>query len=55
MKLIAYWPQAGRLQIVWNQKADDADSWNITQLPHHQQIRRMFMSWSQILQSSPSF
>ena len=40
------WPQAGRPQTGWNQKTDDWDSKNITLSPHHQPIRRTFMSWS---------
>ena len=41
-KLTACCPQAHIYQIGWNQKVDDADS----HLPHHQPIRRMYMSWT---------
>ena len=41
-KLTAYWSQAGRPQMGWNQKVNDIDSW----LPHHQPIRRVLINWS---------
>ena len=34
------WTSAHRPQTIWNQKADDWDSWEITLLPLHQRIRR---------------
>ena len=34
------WTSAHRPQTIWNQKADDWDSWEITLLPLHQPIRR---------------
>ena len=45
-KLIVCWPPAHGPQTCWNQKVGDWDSQNIILLPHHQQIRRMSISWS---------
>ena len=54
-KLTACWPPVHRLPTDMNQEVGDADSWNTTQLPHHQPIRIMSTRWSGTLTSHFAF